>query len=333
MKRIIIWTLVLCLLACSAACTRHDDEPDEPTAATVTEAPQKPDTPENAPTEAPTEAPAPADTNTYRIVKYEVASVSYEGDLLKEVGMDETSLTLNDDHTGTLLLTGEPMDIGWTDDGSITISGIPFYTFERVDANTILLKMFDATFTMKRGAAQVVEAPTPEPVNDPAPDNTVEPDETEAPPVVTEAPAASAGGEVTIEGKIGWSTKVPVTVNLPSGNWCAVGGSKAYFYNVPDESKAYSDTPRVQFEFKESEDKINFYVDEFENLKSIDSRTIGGVQMVGRTYRNVGMEWVEFYGQLAEGCWVSVKLSGVDYSAGSEADKILNSAVFGTPHE
>ena len=151
-------------------------------------------------------------------------------------------------------------------------------------------------------------------------------------PAVTEAPAASGqGGEVTIVGKIGFSTKVPVTVTLPSGNWCTKEGSTAYIYNVPDESKAYSDTPRIQFEFKESEDKINFYLDSFENLQALEGRTIGGVETVGRSYKYVGMDWVEFYGQISDGCWVAVKLSGVDYSAGTEADAILNSVVFGAP--
>ncbi len=55
--------------------------------------------------------------------------------------------------------------------------------------------------------------------------------------------------------------------------------------------------------------------------------------MPGRSYHNVGMDWIEYYGEIAEGVWVSVKLSGVDASAGSEADAILNSIVFGTPHE
>ena len=211
---------------------------------------------------------------------------------------------------------------------------MPLYTFERLDADTIKLEITGTFFTLRKDgaapAAEATEEPAPEATEAPAPEVT------EAPaPEATEEPAPAAGGEITLEGKVGFGpTKVPVTATLPESGWCAEArSSTVYFYNVPDPSKAYSDTPRVSCEFEDSVDHINFYLDSFENLQELEPRTIGGIEMPGRSYKNVGMDWVEFYGEIAEGVWVSVKLSGVDYSAGTEADAILNSIVFGTPHE
>lgn len=317
MKRIILFTLVLCLVCMSAACSCRKNTPAEQPSA-----PTNPDTP--------SASKAAFDAGKYVLVRYEVGGMVYEGDTLALIGVDDSSLTLNADHTGAMVLTGSETPINWTDDGDISIGGFPMYKITRVDADTIRMTMSELTFTLRKEGA----APRPDATKAPAVEATEAPapDETEAP--ATEAPAPSdQGGEVTIEGKIGWSLKVPVTVTLPSGNWCTSEGSTAYVYNVPDESQAYSDTPRIQFEFKESEEKINFYVDQFENLQAISGRTIGGVDMTGRSYRQYGMNWVEFYGQLSDGCWVAVKISDVDYSAGSEGDAILNSVVFGTPHE
>ena len=33
----------------------------------------------------------------------------------------------------------------------------------------------------------------------------------------------------------------------------------------------------------------NYYYDSFENVEELATRTIGGVEMAGRTYKNVGM--------------------------------------------
>lgn len=59
------------------------------------------------------------------------------------------------------------------------------------------------------------------------------------------------------------------------------------------------------------------------------SRTIGGVEMAGRTYKNVGMLWTEYYGEMPTGGWLAIKISGVDIDPGTEGDTILNSVTFG----
>ena len=332
MKRIAIWMLVICLILISAACTGGKTPVDQPDAVT-TEAPENPDVPAEPDTPAEPDKPVETEAEVYQIVRYEVGELVYEGQQLVDVGMENTSLTLNADHTGKLILMGEEMDIGWTDANEITIGGAPFYTFERLDADTVKVEITGTYFTLsKNGAAPVAEA-----TEEPAPEATDEPEITEAPaPEVTDAPGQDGqGGEVTLEGKIGFGpARVPVTATLPESGWCTKSySSTVYFYNVPSIDKAYSSSPRISCEFYESLDKINFYLDKFENLEELDARTIGGIEMQGRSYKYVGMEWIEYYGEVAEGAWVSVMISDVDISEGTEGSSILSSIVFGTPHE
>ena len=61
----------------------------------------------------------------------------------------------------------------------------------------------------------------------------------------------------------------------------------------------------------------------------IADRTIGGVEMAGRTYKNVGMWWTEYYGEMPTGGWLAIKISGVDIDPGTEGDTVLNSITFG----
>ena len=117
-----------------------------------------------------------------------------------------------------------------------------------------------------------------------------------------------------------------VSFTLPASGWKIDGSlGTLYLYNVKDPSHLFSGDPRIQFEMKESLDDINFYKDKFENLKEIDPRTVGGLELKGRTYKNVGMEWTEYYGELPNGGWLSLQISGTSIEPGSEGDAILNS--------
>ena len=149
-------------------------------------------------------------------------------------------------------------------------------------------------------------------------------------------PAGSCPTEsVTLEGKIGFSgPKVPVTAEVPTINWAAVmKSSSPCYYSTPDPKKVSSNTPHIEIGFYESEEKINFYFDKFENLAALENRSIGGIEMVGRSYSYIGMEWIEYYGQLSDGIWVSIKLTGVRFETGTQTEAIVNSISFGEPHE
>ena len=72
-----------------------------------------------------------------------------------------------------------------------------------------------------------------------------------------------------------------------------------------------------------------YYYDSFENVEELTPRTIGGVELAGRTYKNVGMWWTEYYGEMPTGGWLAIKISGVDIDPGTEGDTVLNSITFG----
>lgn len=98
--------------------------------------------------------------------------------------------------------------------------------------------------------------------------------------------------------------------------------------NVPTLDDVWSNSPCINIGTQSTLERINFYQENFENEKEIESRTIGGVEMKGRTYKNVGMQWTEYYGQLPSGIYIYIKISGVDISSGSQGDAILNSLSF-----
>lgn len=122
---------------------------------------------------------------------------------------------------------------------------------------------------------------------------------------------------------------VKVSADVPKGKWyCEENGSKAYFYNVPDKDSQNSGSPRIETEVDKTVEGFDFYKDNFENLEEIGSRTIGGIEMSGRRYKYVGMDWTEYVGKLDDNFAISVKISDVDISDGTEGDGILNSMQF-----
>lgn len=145
------------------------------------------------------------------------------------------------------------------------------------------------------------------------------------------APAGSSPvASVTLKGKVGFSgPEVAVTAKVPTVNWTAIERSRAVRYaSTPNPDNAAYASSYLSVEFYESLEKINFYLDSFTNLTELEGRTIGGIPMAGRSYSNIGMDWIEYYGELSEGVWVSVKLTGVDFTAGTETEAIVNSLSF-----
>ena len=124
-------------------------------------------------------------------------------------------------------------------------------------------------------------------------------------------------------------TVTTINFTLPEAMWVVENkNGTLYLYNTESLDVAHSASPRIQFETKDSQESLDFYIDQFENLQDIDSRVIGGVEMSGRTYVQHNMEWIEYYAQLPNADWMSLKISRVDMTAGGEADTILNSVSF-----
>ena len=138
------------------------------------------------------------------------------------------------------------------------------------------------------------------------------------------AAAAGDGGPISyvVDG-------VTITATLPAAGWSHMSYSSdyLYIYNVPDASKAYSNDPRISLRIKDNAEIFDFYLKEFENLKNIGGRTIGGIQMTGRTYKYVGMEWIEYIGKISDTRFVSIKISKIDVDNG-EGKTVMDSIMF-----
>ena len=169
--------------------------------------------------------------------------------------------------------------------------------------------------------------PASEPAAEPEPEATAEPAPAENP----DYPSAAGLNTQTLEA-FGSDYTLVLNVTCPEKDWYkratnSFGDFKLYL--TDDPSHIFSNNPIILFELKSGLDKINYYYDSFENVEELTPRTIGGVELAGRTYKNVGMWWTEYYGEMPTGGWLSIRISGVDIDPGTEGDTILNSVTFG----
>ena len=116
---------------------------------------------------------------------------------------------------------------------------------------------------------------------------------------------------------------------LPESMWVVNSiSSTLYLYNVESPELTHSAAPRIQFETKDSVEKIDAYREQVSELTEVASRRIGGIEMQGHSYTLWGMVWTEYYGQLPSGLWITVKISEVSIESGSEGSNILDSVTF-----
>jgi hypothetical protein len=156
-----------------------------------------------------------------------------------------------------------------------------------------------------------------------------DPPEQSAAPTQTGEKSAFAGAhEFTLKTFMD-NIETMLKLTVPDNGWCTkLYSGKLWVYNVPTLDDAYSNSPRIQFETTEAVADFDFYIDDFENLKVIESRIIGGIKMEGRTYKNVGMEWIEYVGQLPNGVAISIKISRTDIGPSSDGSAILDGVSF-----
>ena len=173
------------------------------------------------------------------------------------------------------------------------------------------------------------------PAADPEPAATpeAEPESTpaSAPAENPDYPSAAGLNTQTLEAS-GSDFTLVLNVTCPDTGWYkpatnSFGDFK--LFPTDDPSNIFSGDPRMLFELESGLDKINYYYDDFENVEELAPRTIGGVELAGRTYKKVGMLWTEYYGEMPTGGWLSIRISGVDIEPGTEGDTILNSITFG----
>lgn len=174
-----------------------------------------------------------------------------------------------------------------------------------------------------------------EPASEPAaasePEATAAPAPASAPADNPDYPSAAGLNTQTLEA-FGSDYTLTLNVTCPDQGWYkratnSFGDFKLYL--TDDPSHIFSNNPIILFELESGLDKIDYYYDSFENVEELTPRTIGGVEMAGRTYKNVGMWWTEYYGEMPTGGWLSIRISGVDIDPGTEGDTVLNSVTFG----
>ena len=173
--------------------------------------------------------------------------------------------------------------------------------------------------------------PASEPAAEPEPEATAEPAPASAPADNPDYPSAAGLNTQTLEA-FGTDFTLVLNVTCPDQGWyksASTSFGDLKLFPTDDPSHIFSGDPRITFELKSGLDKINYYYDSFENVEELTPRTIGGVEMAGRTYKNVGMWWTEYYGEMPTGGWLAIKISGVDIDPGTEGDIVLNSVTFG----
>ena len=174
-------------------------------------------------------------------------------------------------------------------------------------------------------------APAADPDPAATPEAEPEPTPASAPAENPDYPSAAGLNTVTLEA-FGSDYTLTLNVTCPDTGWYkpatnSFGDFK--LFPTDDPSNIFSGDPRILFELQRDLDRINYYYDKFENVEELAPRTIGGVELAGRTYKNVGMWWTEYYGEMPTGGWLAIKISGVDIDPGTEGDAVLSSVTFG----
>lgn len=119
--------------------------------------------------------------------------------------------------------------------------------------------------------------------------------------------------------------KIKIMTKIPVSGWSYDEGKRCLVEN--DDPTAFG-AGSIQFEVRENVEKSDFYKDDFENYQDIEDRVIGGITFRGRTYRNIGYDWIQYIAQLDDGRTLSIGLRNMDCVPGTTPDIILNNMTF-----
>ena len=119
--------------------------------------------------------------------------------------------------------------------------------------------------------------------------------------------------------------KVKIMTKIPVSGWSFDDSGRCLVEN--DDPTAFG-AGAIQFEVRENIEKFDSYKDSFENYKDIEDRVIGGITFHGRTYRNIGYDWIEYVAQLDDNRALSIGLRNMDCVPGTMPDIILNNMTF-----
>ena len=119
--------------------------------------------------------------------------------------------------------------------------------------------------------------------------------------------------------------KVKIMTKIPVSGWSYDDGKRSLVEN--DDPTAFG-AGAIRFEVRENVEKFDYYKDNFENYQDIEDRVIGGITFHGRTYRNIGYDWIEYVAQLDDNRALSLGLRDLDCVPGTMPDIILNNMTF-----
>ena len=119
--------------------------------------------------------------------------------------------------------------------------------------------------------------------------------------------------------------KVKIMTKIPVSGWSYDDGPRCLVEN--DDPTAFG-AGAIRFEVRENVEKFDYYKDNFENYQDIEDRVIDGITFHGRTYRNIGYDWIEYVAQLDDNRALSIGLRDLDCVPGTMPDIILNNMTF-----
>ena len=119
--------------------------------------------------------------------------------------------------------------------------------------------------------------------------------------------------------------KVKIMTKIPVSGWSYDDGKRSLVEN--DDPTAFG-AGAIRFEVRENVEKFDYYKDNFKNYQDIEDRVIGGITFHGRTYRNIGYDWIEYVAQLDDNRALSIGLRDLDCVPGTMPDIILNNMTF-----
>ena len=119
--------------------------------------------------------------------------------------------------------------------------------------------------------------------------------------------------------------KVKIMTKIPVSGWSFDDGKRCLVEN--DDPTAFG-AGAIQFEVRGNVEDFDYYKDDFENYQDIEDRVIGGITFHGRTYRNIGYDWIQYIAQLDDGRALSIGLRNMDCVPGTMPDTILNNMTF-----
>lgn len=121
---------------------------------------------------------------------------------------------------------------------------------------------------------------------------------------------------------------VIISSTLPAQGWCPENTPFGYnLYQVESCDNVYSNSPRISININPDIKAFDLHYNDFENLQTIKNRKFGSIDMAGRSYQYVGMDWIEYIGMVDNSHAVSVKISKIDVSSG-EGSAVMDSIKF-----